>query len=62
MVGFIIGVFVIAGMIKGTIGLGLVFTVSTICLAVFLQQNPIEDIPLDYKMSLIALLPALVGM
>lgn len=42
--------------------LGLAFTVSTICLAVFLQQNPIEDIPIDYKMSLIALLPALVGM
>ena len=42
--------------------LGLAFTVSTLCLAVFLQQNPIEDIPIDYKMSLIALLPALVGM
>ena len=42
--------------------LGLAFTISTICLAVFLHQNPVEDIPLDYKMSLIALLPALVGM
>ncbi|TCB59715.1 sulfite exporter TauE/SafE family protein [Acinetobacter terrae] len=42
--------------------LGLAFTISTICLAVFLQQNPVEDIPIDYKMSLIALLPALVGM
>ena len=42
--------------------LGLAFTTSTICLAVFLHQNPVEDIPLDYKMSLIALLPALVGM
>ena len=42
--------------------LGLAFTVSTICLAVFLQQNPIEAIPFDYKMALIALFPALVGM
>ncbi|TCH64131.1 sulfite exporter TauE/SafE family protein [Acinetobacter sp. ANC 4862] len=42
--------------------LGLAFTISTICLAVFLNQNPVEDIPIDYKMSLIALLPALVGM
>jgi len=42
--------------------LGLAFTISTICLAVFLHQNPVEDIPLDYKMSLIALLPALIGM
>ena len=42
--------------------LGLAFTTSTICLAVFLHQNPVEDIPIDYKMSLIALLPALVGM
>lgn len=42
--------------------LGLAFTTSTICLAVFLHQNPVEDIPLDYKMSVIALLPALVGM
>ena len=42
--------------------LGLAFTVSTLCLAVFLQQNPIEAIPFDYKMALIALFPALVGM
>ena len=42
--------------------LGLAFTVSTLCLAVFLQQNPIEAMPFDYKMALIALLPALVGM
>ena len=42
--------------------LGLAFTISTICLAVSLHQNPVEDIPIDYKMSLIALLPALVGM
>ena len=42
--------------------LGLAFTVSTICLAVFLQQNPIEAMPFDYKMALIALFPAPVGM
>ena len=42
--------------------LGLAFTVSTLCLAVFLQQNPIEAMPFDYKMALIALFPALVGM
>lgn len=42
--------------------LGLAFTVSTICLAVFLQQNPIEAMPFEYKMALIALFPALVGM
>ena len=42
--------------------LGLAFTISTICLAIFLHQNPVEDMPIDYKMSLIALLPALVGM
>ncbi|CAB1220638.1 sulfite exporter TauE/SafE family protein [Acinetobacter bouvetii] len=42
--------------------LGLAFTTSTICLAVFLHQNPVENIPMDYKMSLIALFPALLGM
>ncbi|WP_445117133.1 sulfite exporter TauE/SafE family protein [Acinetobacter sp. WZC-1] len=42
--------------------LGLAFTVSTICLAIFLQQNPVENMPMDYRMSLIALIPALVGM
>ncbi len=42
--------------------LGLAFTTSTICLAVFLHQHPVENIPMDYKMSFIALLPALVGM
>lgn len=42
--------------------LGLAFTVSTLCLAVFLQQNSIEAMPFDYKMALIALFPALVGM
>ena len=42
--------------------LGLAFTVSTLCLAVFLQQNPIGNISVDYKMSLIALFPALLGM
>lgn len=42
--------------------LGLAFTVSTICLAVFLHLNPVENTPIDYKLSLIALIPALVGM
>lgn len=42
--------------------LGLAFTVSTICLAVFLYLNPVENTPIDYKLSLVALLPALVGM
>lgn len=42
--------------------LGLVFTTSTICLAVFLHQNPVENMPIDYVMSATALIPALVGM
>lgn len=42
--------------------LGLVFTTSTVCLAIFLHQNPVEDIPTDYTMSAIALIPALIGM
>ncbi|WP_312966784.1 sulfite exporter TauE/SafE family protein [Acinetobacter gerneri] len=42
--------------------LGLAFTVSTICLAVFLHQNPVENIPLDWKLSFIALIPSLIGM
>lgn len=42
--------------------LGLAFTASTVCLAVFLQQNPVGDMPLDYQMSFIALIPALIGM
>ena len=33
-----------------------------VCLAIFLHQNPVEDIPTDYTMSAIALLPALIGM
>ena len=42
--------------------LGLAFTVSTICLAVFLHQNPVGDMPIDYAMSAMALIPALLGM
>ena len=42
--------------------LGLAFTISTLCLAVFLQKNPVEDIPIDYAMSAMALIPALIGM
>ncbi|OTG64308.1 sulfite exporter TauE/SafE family protein [Acinetobacter silvestris] len=42
--------------------LGLAFTISTLCLAVFLHQNPVGNMPIDYKMSLISLIPALLGM
>lgn len=42
--------------------LGLAFTVSTLCLAVYLHLNPVENIPIDYQLSLLALVPALVGM
>ena len=42
--------------------LGLAFTTSTICLAIFLHQNPVENMPIDYVMSMIALIPALIGM
>ena len=42
--------------------LGLAFTVSTVCLAIFLHRHPVNDIPIDYAMSLLALIPALVGM
>ncbi|NHB59536.1 sulfite exporter TauE/SafE family protein [Acinetobacter shaoyimingii] len=42
--------------------LGLAFTVSTICLAIYLHLNPVKDIPIDYKLSLIALIPSLIGM
>ena len=42
--------------------LGLAFTVSTLCLAIFLHLNPVENTPMDYKLSLIALIPALIGM
>ncbi|QIC65906.1 sulfite exporter TauE/SafE family protein [Acinetobacter schindleri] len=42
--------------------LGLAFTTSTLCLAIFLHQNPVADIPIDYAMSVIALVPALIGM
>ena len=40
--------------------LGLAFTVSTLCLATYLHLNPVT--PIDYQLSLIALLPALLGM
>jgi len=42
--------------------LGLTFTVSTICLAVFLHHNPMQGITLDYRLSVVALVAALVGM
>ncbi len=41
---------------------GLTFTVSTICLAVFLHHNPMSGMTLDYRLSFAALLAALVGM
>lgn len=42
--------------------LGLTFTVSTICLAIFLQKNPVAHVHLDYLWALLALLPSLLGM
>jgi len=42
--------------------LGLTFTVSTFCLAFFLHHNPIEGITLDYRLSAVALVAALLGM
>lgn len=42
--------------------LGLTFTVSTICLAVFLHHSPMQGITLDYRLSAVALVAALVGM
>ncbi|EPG42658.1 sulfite exporter TauE/SafE family protein [Acinetobacter colistiniresistens] len=42
--------------------LGLTFTVSTICLAVFLQHNPMAGMHLDYRLSAVALVAALAGM
>ena len=42
--------------------LGLAFSVSTLCLAVYLYLNPVENIPIDYQLSFIALIPALIGM
>lgn len=42
--------------------LGLAFTTSTICLVIFLNQNPVGDMPIDYAMSAMALIPSLLGM
>ena len=42
--------------------LGLAFTVSTLCLAVFLERNPLGDVSIDYALSATALIPALIGM
>lgn len=42
--------------------LGLTFTISTICLAVFLHHNPMSGVVLDYRLSILALLAALIGM
>lgn len=42
--------------------LGMAFTVSTACLAIFLQQNPVDHLSIDYVWSVMALFPALLGM
>lgn len=42
--------------------LGLAFTVSTVCLAIYLYLNPVDQMNIDWEMSLIALIPALIGM
>jgi len=42
--------------------LGLVFTVSNVCLAGFLYLNPVEQIQFSYQMVLIGLVPAIIGM
>lgn len=42
--------------------LGLAFTVSTICLALYLYLHPVSDLQVDWTLSWIALLPALMGM
>lgn len=42
--------------------LGMAFTVSTACLAIFLQQNPVDHLSIDYVWSVMALVPALLGM
>lgn len=42
--------------------LGLAFTVSTVCLAIYLYLNPVDQMNIDWKTSLIALIPALIGM
>ncbi|KAA8730917.1 sulfite exporter TauE/SafE family protein [Acinetobacter qingfengensis] len=42
--------------------LGLVFTISTLCLAWFLYQNPKSTLLTDWHLSIVALIVALVGM
>ncbi|OTG86807.1 hypothetical protein B9T31_06650 [Acinetobacter sp. ANC 4558] len=42
--------------------LGLAFTTSTLFLAIFLYKNPVDNMPIDYAMSAMALIPALIGM
>lgn len=42
--------------------LGLAFTVSTSCLAVFIYKNPVEQLSLDGWMLSVGLIPALLGM
>lgn len=42
--------------------LGLAFTVATVCLAVFLYKNPVEQQTLNFSMAWLGLVPALIGM
>lgn len=42
--------------------LGLAFTVSTCCLAVFLYQHPVQQVLPDNMMLILGLVPALLGM
>lgn len=42
--------------------LGLAFTISTLCLAGYLYFHPVDQVAMNYQWSLIALIPALLGM
>ncbi|ENX45704.1 sulfite exporter TauE/SafE family protein [Acinetobacter ursingii] len=42
--------------------LGLVFTLSTICLAIYLQLHSTGTMPIDYRLAWIAVIPAVFGM
>ncbi|WP_130803837.1 sulfite exporter TauE/SafE family protein [Acinetobacter ihumii] len=42
--------------------LGLVFTLSTICLAIYLQLHSTANMQIDYRLAWAAVIPALLGM
>ncbi|TCM65080.1 hypothetical protein EC844_11643 [Acinetobacter calcoaceticus] len=42
--------------------LGLAFTVATVCLAVFIYRNPVDQQAIDFSMAWLGLIPALIGM